>query len=510
MSQKIIAYDLGTGGIKASLYNIDGRPVASTFMAYDTCFPNENYHEQRPDDWWDAVVETSKSLIEKTAVDVNEIEALAISGHSLGVVPIGKKGELLREFTPIWSDKRAVKQAKDFFENVDYEKWYMDTGSGFPAECYAIFKMMWYKENEPELYAQIDKIIGTKDYCNYRFTGRLCTDYSYASGSGVFDLKKWDYIEEYVKASGINPDILPDIIESDAIVGTISEEAAALTGLPTTVKVIAGGVDNSCMALGARGIKNGRVYTSLGTSAWIALTSDAPVVDFKYKPYVFAHVIKGMYASATSIFSAGNSFKWVRDNLCQELYEKEQQGGEDAYIIMDKMAEASPVGANKIIFNPSLAGGSMIEASPDICGAFAGLRLSTTRNDLIRSAMEGVAVNLRIALDILRTYHTEDMSDMLIVGGGSKSAIWRQIFADTYGLDIIKTNVDQDAASLGAAALAAKGVGLWQNYDVIDELHQVESITKVIPENSEAYNKLLPVFEEVAGYMAKTGESLAK
>lgn len=175
MNEKIIAYDLGTGGIKASLYNKEGNSLESTFLAYDTYFPKENYHEQRPEDWWNAIIATSKALIEKTKVNVNEIIALAISGHSLGAVPIGKDGSLLKEYTPIWSDKRAVDQSQEFFKTTDYEKWYLKTGSGFPSECYSIFKMMWYRETDLEMYEKIDKVIGTKDYCNYKFTGRLYT-----------------------------------------------------------------------------------------------------------------------------------------------------------------------------------------------------------------------------------------------------------------------------------------------------------------------------------------------
>ena len=131
---------------------------------------------------------------------------------------------------------------------------------------------MWYKKHFPEQYEVTDKIIGTKDYCNYRFTGRLCTDYSYASGSGVFDLKTWNYKEEYVQASGIRPDIFPEILDSDAIVGTITPEASLETGLPEHVRVICGGVDNSCMALGSKGIKPSRIYTSLGSSASVSYT----------------------------------------------------------------------------------------------------------------------------------------------------------------------------------------------------------------------------------------------
>ncbi len=186
--------------------------------------------------------------------------------------------------TPIWSDTRSKQQTKAFFEKIPYSEWYTKTGNGFPAECYAVFKIMWYRDNEPELYAKTFKILGSKDYCNYRLTGKMLTDHSYASGSGVYDLLKNSYDEDYISASGIRRDLLPELVHAHDVIGHLTPEAAQMLGLTTDVKVVSGGVDNSCMALGARGT-NGRAYISLGSSSWIAVVSDAPLVDVQKKPF---------------------------------------------------------------------------------------------------------------------------------------------------------------------------------------------------------------------------------
>ena len=275
---KVIAYDLGTGGIKASLFSAAGEILESVFISYPTHFPQPDWQEQAPDDWWNAVVRSTRELLKKSGVSPDEIVSLAISGHSLGVVPIGKQGQLLRRTTPIWSDQRAVREVEEFFSRTDYRAWYERTGNGFPPACYSVFKIMWYRTHEPEMFAAIDRVIGTKDYCNYRLTGRLCTDASYASGSGVFDLRAWEYEPAYIQAAGLDSSIFPEILPSDAVVGTLTEEAARETGLNPRTKVMAGGVDNSCMALGAGGIRAGEIYTSLGSSAWIAAIGDAPVI----------------------------------------------------------------------------------------------------------------------------------------------------------------------------------------------------------------------------------------
>ncbi|MGE5604837.1 MAG: FGGY family carbohydrate kinase, partial [Bacteroidota bacterium] len=269
MSRKIIAYDLGTSGNKASLYDIDGNCLAAAFVPYVTYYPQVGWHEQSPNDWWNAVVESTHQLLARSGIDKESIECLAISGHSLGAVPIGKNGDLLRKTTPIWSDMRAEQEAKVFFNKIAETDWYLTTGNGFPAALYTIFKIKWYQKNEPEMFGKIFKILGTKDYINYKLTGQIKTDYSYASGSGIYSLKNWRYDEKLIDASGIPEEIFPDIVASTHVLGELKKEAADVLGLNNKVKVVCGGVDNSCMALGAKNVEEGRVYTSLGSSSWI-------------------------------------------------------------------------------------------------------------------------------------------------------------------------------------------------------------------------------------------------
>ena len=496
MRKYVIAYDLGTGGNKASLYDENGVCIKNIFVPYNTIYPDVGWHEQRPMDWWNAVVESTHRLLSSSAIDRNRIECLAISGHSLGVVPVDKGGNLLRECTPIWSDTRAKKQAIRF---------YCTTGNGFSRECYSIFKMMWYHDNEPELFSQTHKVIGTKDFINLKLTGRIATDYSYASGSGVYDLLNGCYSPELIKASGIPPDLLPEIVPSTRIIGNVTKQASEITGLSQNVQVACGGVDNSCMALGAKNIEDGRVYTSIGSSAWIAVSANSPIIDTATKPFTFTHVIPDMYVSSFGVFSAGNSFKWMKDTLFGNATNKR---GPISYDELVSLAERSPVGSKKLIFNPSLAGGSAAHPSSNVRGAYVGLDLSHTINDVVRSTMEGVTYELRMVLDILRGLCSLS-DDMLLVGGGSKSRAWRQIFADIFNTNIIKTNIGQDAGSLGAAAVAAIGIGLWKSFEKIDSIHQVEDISRPIKDNVIKYNKLLEAYRYSWEFLSKYGDMVA-
>ncbi len=503
----ILAYDLGTGGNKASLYSEEGECLDAVFVSYETSYPNAGWHEQRPADWWSAVVESTRRLLASGKAPAKSIACLAVSGHSLGCVPLDKSGTLLRESTPIWSDKRPEEQAAAFFEKVDPGDWYERTGNGFPAPHYTLFKAMWYRDHEPERFEATDKIIGTKDYINYRLTGRIATDFSYASGCGAYNLKNWAYDEELIAATGLPRSLFPEIVPSTEILRTLTEDAAETLGLPRSVKVACGGVDNSCMALGARNIAEGRVYASLGSSAWIAVCSGQPLLERRAKPYVFTHVIPGMFTSAVAIFSSGSSFRWVRDHLCLDLVSAAKCEGRDAYDLMTELAQQSPPGAKGLLFNPSMAGGSSLDTSPHIRGALLGLDLGHTRHDIIRAAMEGIALNMRIVLDELRAL-CPVADEMVAVGGSSRSAFWRSIFADALNIRILQTNIGEQAGSLGAAAVAAVGAGLWPDFSQIDQVHQVDDVSEPAAENRAVYESLLPAFRQATEAQAQLGDAL--
>jgi len=259
------------------------------------------------------------------------------------------------------------------------------------------------------------------------------------------------------------------------------------------------------MALGARNIKDGRIYNSQGSSSWIAVTTKEPILDDKFRPFVFTAVIPGLFNSAIPVFSSGSSFRWLRDNLCPDLVVQAQEEGKDVYELMTALAAQSPVGARGVIFNPNLAGGSSVDDSINIRGAYLGLDLGHNRADLIRATMEGIAMEMRMALNELHKKMTIS-EGMLVVGGGSRSPLWRQIYADLYKMPIIKTNIDQQAAALGAAVLAGVGAGFWKDFEIIDEIHHVVEVLEPIPSNVIIYDKIMPIFIKSGKYLAEIGD----
>ncbi len=508
MSNTVAAFDLGTGGVKAAIFRPNGSCVAERVVSYQTFYPSPSYHEQRPLDWWAAIEQSLAALLAEPAVEAASIAAIALSGHSLGCVPLSESGELLQDKVPIWSDGRAELDARDFFASVDQSAWYHTTGNGFPAPLYTVFKILWLRRNAPDVFARTRWIVGTKDYINYRLTGRILTDHSYASGMGVYDLRAGRYSAELLAAAGLSADLLPEIVASTAIVGEVLPEIADRLGLPRGVQVVAGGVDNSCMALGASTFGEGDAFSSMGSSSWLTVSSAAPLLDDAVKPYAFAHVVPGMFISATSIFSSGTSLTWVREKLMSDVVAAAAAEGRDSHDALMQLALTAPPGARGLLFVPTLGGGTAFEGGPAVRGGFVGLDLQHGRADIMRATLEGVALGLRVALDELRRM-TPLRDEMIMVGGGARSAVWRQIFADVFGCAILKTGIDQQAAALGAAALALVGIGAWADFEPIRALHVAEDRTEPDGDTAPVYAAALAAYRQAANQQRELSGALS-
>ena len=500
---RLLAYDLGTGGCKAALYDADGRCLSDAVHGYPTRHPASGRDEQRPEDWWAAIVAATRELLARTGTDAASVGALSLSGQSLSLLPLDDDGELLLEWCPIWSDSRAGAQAQAVFEAVGEERWYATTGNGFPPPLYTAFKLMWLREHDPATFARTRLVLGSKDWVNLRLTGRVATDHSYASGSGVWSLEAGDYDGELLAATGIDRALLPDVVPSSEVLGGLLPAAAEALGLRAGTPVVAGGVDNSCMAIGARNLDPGDLYASLGSSSWLTVTAARPVLDAANRPFTFASIVPGLFHSAMSTFGAGTSLTWVRDLLAPRL------GGlpaGDAELI--EVAAGSPAGARGLLFVPSLGGGTMLEGGPDVRGGWIGLDLAHGPADLVRATLEGIALALRRAHVALRAM-TPTADEVLAVGGGSLSPLWRQIYADAWDVALVKTSVDRNAAALGAAAAAAVGIGLWSSWEPVRAAHEVVERHLPSPEAAATYRALAPLFERAARMQAELGGALA-
>ena len=417
-------------------------------------------------------------------------------------------GVLLEENVPIWSDSRADREASEFFARIPSDEWYLTTGNGFPAPLYTLFKILWLRRNRPEVFARAKVILGTKDYVNFVLTGRIATDHSYASGSGVYDVRAGRYSDHLLAAAGLDRSLFPEPVRSTEVIGEVKPEIATRLGLLAGVTVVAGGVDNSCMALGARTYREGDAFSSMGSSSWLTVSSATPLLDTRVRSYAFAHVVPGMFISATSIFSSGTTIDWVRDTLFADVVEEAKRSGREIHALLDELAGQAPRGANGLLFIPTLGGGTSLEGGSAVRGALVGLDLLHGRADILRAAFEGIALGLRVALDELRRM-TAVGEEIIMVGGGARSAFRRQIFADVFDMTVLKTGIDQQAAALGAAALAFVGTGIWKDFGRILDLHGVEQRASPSPEATAVYEVALRAFKAAAASQADLAGSLA-
>ena len=479
----VLAFDLGTSGCKAALVDDTGHVVATHFSAYPTTYPQPGRHEQRPWDWWDAIVETTRTLLSGD-VDGSDVIALALSGQSLAMVPVSAAAEPVIDSVPIWSDSRGEQASQRLFKSLPEQSWYELTGNGFPPGLYTIFKIACLAGTQPAILADTHAILGSKDWINARLTGRFATDYSYASGSGAYDLRRRAYDTTILEAVGVRPDLLPVIVASHEVVGGLTVSSATILGLCPGLPIVAGGVDNSCMALGAGLLSPGSAYLSLGSSNWISIADKAPVLDIRTRPFVFDHVVPGLYVSALSTFGGGSSLSWLARLL----------GRSEDITQMLEEAATTPIGSRGLVCIPTLAGGTVIEGGPNSRGVFLGLDLGHSGADLARSVVEGIALTLERAVHTL--FADIPLPDELVaVGGGARSDLLLTALADLLDRPVVRTTADQSCAALGAAALGFVGTGVW---DDLANLKTTQSVTQRFepsPVRQRAYEPVQQLFE---------------
>lgn len=486
MGPLALALDLGTGGCKASLWAADGRSVAETVVSYPTLHPAPGRAEQRPDDWWDAVASATRAVLAAVPGAREAVIGIALSGQSLGVVQVDAGGGLVSRTTPIWSDTRG--DVADVFERIEESDWYLRTGNGFGAALYPVFKARTLRGEDPEAWARTRWLLGSKDWITLQLTGEVATDHSMASGTGAYDLTTGDYADDVLAAADVDRSLFARPREAFDVVGTLRAGAAEILGLPAGVPVHAGAVDNAAMALGSRGTREGRLYAALGSSSWMTVTSAAPVVDVATRPYVFRHAVPGLFISALSTFSSGTTLTWLHGILAP---------GIDIAAFIDRAAE-SPRGARGATMIPSLAGGTPLEGGSAVRGALHGLDLGTGAPDLVRACLEGVAFALDRSLRHVRALSGLPAAELLVSGGGARSAVWNRIYADVLDTTLVRTSVDQQAATLGAAALVFVGSSTWTSFDAVDAAH-VE-LERLLPDSDgvTAYDALRDRFTAAA------------
>jgi xylulokinase len=332
-------------------------------------------------------------------------------------------------------------------------------------------------------------VLQPKDYAAFLLTGVLATDYSDASLTQLLDLRQRRWAEPLLDRLELDADLLPDLYASATVIGGVTGKAAEATGLRANTPVVIGGGDGACATVGAGSVAVGQVYNYVGSSSWVALSCQEPVLDPQERTFSFLHLDPNLYCAIGTMQAAGGAFDWL-DRLLRG-----PQADEPRYQVLDAMAEAVPPGSSGLLFLPYLLGERSPHWNPLARGAFVGLAMPHGRGELARAVMEGVAFNLRHILDILRSQGVS-VDTMRLIGGGGKSPLWRQILADVYGLPVVQLSLPAQATALGAAVAGGVGIGLYPDYGVATQLVPVGATARPNPDHRDRYEALYQVYKD--------------
>jgi xylulokinase len=508
----VLAHDFGTTGNKATLFTPEGELLASHYLPYQTEYPNPGWAEQNPDDWKRAFIGSTEAVLSRAGIQARDLLAVTFSAHMLGCIPVAKDGRVLRNRVLLWADHRSVAQAEIIRERIGWEAFYRRTGGGLELALYPAAKLLWLKENEPDVYRRAHLFLGTKDLLVHWLTGRFVTDYSDASNTGLLDLAERRWAEDYIEVLGLAPGRLPEeILPSIEIVGRVTREAARATGLTEGTPVVLGGGDVPCAAVGAGVVAEGTGYNYIGSASWVAAAAPQGVFDLEMRPFTLCHLVPGMYVSQLATYSAGVVHEWFKDNIWVSETREQERDGASPFDLMNKAIARAPAGANGLLFLPHMRGGGAPFHDLDVRGALLGLELGHTRADVLRAVLEGISLNIGLLCEALEQGAGSPFEELRVIGGGAKSRVWLEILASALEKRVVTLTVSQEANCLGAAMTAYVALGQYDGFaqaaeSMIGIAARVDPDPSCVPiyrARSElfraAYERVAPIHKALAG-----------
>ncbi len=491
MAGYLIAHDLGTSANKAALLDLDGHILKTHTVDYPMAHPHAGWAEQDPSLWWQAFCRCNRAVLE--GIDPAEVAGIAVTGQMMCCLALDAKGAPLYPGM-LWADTRARDEAEAIERAVGADAFYNIVGMRAAAN-YALPKMMWLKRHQPAVYAATKLFLTPKDYINFRLTGRFATDPENAAYLHAYDLHTGRWSDTLTGAAGIDAGKLPEILPADSLLGGVTAAAAAETGLAAGTPVAVGMGDGGTTTLGTGTIEPGEGYISLGTSSWVCVVTgsgnmdpDRSISKLKY--------LSTLRDSGT-MQAGGFSYSWLRDTLFSNEALSAEKAGGNVYAVIDELAAASPPGARGVLYLPYLLGERAPLWDTRIKGAFLGLSGATNRADLARGVLEGVAYHMNsIFQTILQVngLRPADIKRLRLVGGGAKSPLWQQIFADLFEVPISTAEHSGQAGVLGTAILAGVALGLYPDCGKVRDF--LSDRTRVEPdaERSAFYRRGFAVF----------------
>lgn len=458
-----LGIDVGTSGAKVLAIRADGTILSGGFAEYPCFAPRPLWSEQNPDDWWNGVVRAVRETLEKGKIAAADVRGIGLSGQMHGSVFLDKNDAVIRPAI-LWNDQRTAKECAKIEAAAGGRDKLIEMVANPAMTGFTAPKIVWLRDNEPENFERVAKVLLPKDEIRRRLIGEYATEVSDASGTLLLDVANRCWSKPLLNALSLDESLLPTVFESEDTTGKLTPQAAQELGLTTDCFVVGGAGDCAAGAVGNGIVRSGVLSTSIGTSGVAFVHSDDLRFDKLGRVHTFCHAVRGKWHMMGVTLSSGGSLQWFRNALCQELREKAASEGRDVYDVLTDEAKTTPVGADGLFFLPYLSGERTPHADPDARGAFVGLTLAHGRGHMTRAVMEGVAYSLGEAIDIFRELGVP-IDEIRASGGGAKSPFWRQIQADVFGQKVTTLNAEEGPA-YGVALLAAVGGG---EYSKIEE-----------------------------------------
>lgn len=486
----LLGIDIGTSGSKAVLVNTNGKVIASAMTEYPLHTPYLLWAEQQAEDWWRATVSSISKVLTTTGIGPAQL-AIGLTGQMHGLVLLDNKGNVLRPCI-MWNDQRTVIECDEITELIGKKMLLELTGNvvlpGFTAP-----KILWVKKHEPYVFEKIDKILLPKDYIRYRLTHSFFSDVSDASGTSLFDVGRRKWSEDMLRALAIKRQWLPDVTESSVVSSYVCDAAAHEVGLIQGTPVVGGAGDQAAQAVGSGIVKDGQSSVTIGTSGVVFTASDEYRVENDGRLHAFCHAVPGKWHLMGVMLSAGGSLRWYRDTFGEKEIGEARKKNLDPYDILIGGASKITPSCDGLIFLPYLTGERTPYPDPFARGVFFGATLRHTKAHFTRAVIEGISFGLKDSLELMRK--TGIIPDCVRVsGGGAKSAVWRQLLADIFNIEVEVIN-ESEGAAYGAALLAGVGAGV---YTGVQEaaIQAVAVIEKLIPGKAASiYEKYYPRYQ---------------
>jgi xylulokinase len=472
-----IGIDASTTATKALLIDDQGAVVSVQASAYPFETPQPLWSEQDPDLWWNGAIRSIRSLLTQTGLTPQSIRAVGLTGQMHGLVLLDAAGSVLRPAI-LWNDQRTGAECDEIRTRVGRSELIAICGNdaltGFTAP-----KVLWVRNHEPEVFERARHILLPKDYVRLRLTGEYAMDVADGAGTILMNLAARQWSDPLLEALGIPRSWLPPLFEGPSVTGALTAEAAAATGLVPGTPIIAGGGDQAAQAVGVGAVQEGIVALTLGTSGVVFATADSPFIEPDGRLHAFCHSVPGKWHLMGVMLSAAGSLRWYRDTFAPGR----------AYDDLLAPVASIPPGSEGLLFLPYLTGERTPHPDPLARGAFVGLTVRHGFDHCTRAVLEGVAFGLRDSFELMKACGLGSIKQVRVSGGGTRSAIWRQILADVLGAELVTINTTEGAA-YGAALLAGVGAGRWP--DILSACRETVRLTGSVapaPGGPERYER---------------------